>query len=416
LTLFGAIRSPRNIVFGVGQRKALPQYAARAGQRALIVTDERLAADTAFRELVDAVGAAGLTTSVFAGVIAELPVECISAGVAVGKAFGADCVIGIGGGSCLDAAKAISLLLAHGGKASDYYGEFQVPGPVLPLILMPTTSGTGSEVTPVAVLTDPDRALKIGIASPYLISETAICDPELTYTCPPSLTAVSGADALTHAIEAFTTARREPTAGLVHEHVFLGKNSFSDHYALLAIRHIGASLSAAFANGSDIVARERLMYGAMAAGLAFGTAGTAAAHAVQYPVGAMTHTPHGTGVALMMPYVMQINRDWCAPELVEIGQALGLTLPQGSVEAAADATVDAVADLFAAVGITRSLEDLGISREQLPTVVEQSLGIARLIKNNPRPLDASAMERLVEAAFTGDRMSLKARADQRKAS
>ncbi|TCQ99399.1 iron-containing alcohol dehydrogenase [Neorhizobium sp. JUb45] len=416
MTLFGATRTPRNIVFGAGQRKALPQFAARAGRRALVVTDERLAADRDFRDLIDAVGAAGVETRIFTGVIAELPVECIAAGVEAGKAFGADSVIGIGGGSCLDAAKAISLLLAHGGATADYYGEFKVPGPILPLISLPTTSGTGSEVTPVAVLTDPDRALKIGIASPYLISETAICDPELTYSCPPSLTAVSGADALTHAIEAFTTARREPSAGLVHEHVFLGKNAFSDHYALLAIEHIGASLRQAVENGNDHVARERLMFGAMAAGLAFGTAGTAAAHAVQYPVGAMTHTPHGTGVALMMPYVMQINRDWCAPELGEIGRALGVSMPDGPVELAADATIDAVADLLRAIGIPSSLKELGVTRGQLPTVCEQSLGIARLIKNNPRPLDVSSMDLLVAAAFSGDRASLVTAADKRKAS
>lgn len=416
MTLFGAIRTPRNIVFGAGQRRALSKFAARAGRRALIVTDERLAADRDFRDMVDAVKAVGIETKIFSSVIAELPVECIAAGVEAGKVFGADCVIGIGGGSCLDAAKAISLLLAHGGKPADYYGEFKIPGPILPLISLPTTSGTGSEVTPVAVLTDPDRALKIGIASPYLISDTAICDPELTYSCPPSLTAVSGADALTHAIEAFTTARREPSGDLVHEHVFLGKNAFSDHYALLAIREISASLQAAFENGSDTVARERLMFGAMAAGLAFGTAGTAAAHAVQYPVGAMTHTPHGTGVALMMAYVMQINRDWCAPELVEIGEAMGVSLPAGSLEQRADATIDAVSDLFASVGIPKSLADLGIRRDQLATVEEQSLGIARLIKNNPRPLDAPAMRLLVAAAFAGDRSSLAAQPDQRKAS
>lgn len=416
MTLFGATRTPRNIVFGVGQRRALPQYASRAGRRALIVTDERLAADRDFRDMIDAVRATGVETRIFTGVIAELPVECIAAGVERGRSFGADCVIGIGGGSCLDAAKAISLLLAHGGTTSDYYGEFKVPGPILPLISLPTTSGTGSEVTPVAVLTDPDRALKIGIASPHLISDTAICDPELTYSCPPSLTAVSGADALTHAIEAFTTATREPTPHLVHEHVFLGKNAFSDHYALVAIEHIGASLRQAVENGDDQIARERLMFGALAAGLAFGTAGTAAAHAVQYPVGAMTHTPHGTGVALMMPYVMQINRDFCAAEIVQIGRALGVPLPEGKRELAADATIDAVAELFSAIGIPASLQELGITREQLPLVCEQSLGIARLIKNNPRPLDASSMEMLVGAAFAGDRTSLKAPADHRKAS
>jgi alcohol dehydrogenase len=416
VVLFGTLRSPRNIVFGAGQRNALPLYAANAGKRALVVTDERLASDPSFRDLIDAVTSAGVATQVFTGVIAELPVECIAAGVEVGKTFGADFVIGIGGGSCLDAAKVISLLLAHGGRASDYYGEFKVPGPILPLICVPTTSGTGSEVTPVAVLTDPDKAVKIGIASPYLISQTAICDPELTYSCPPSLTAVSGADALTHAIEAYTTARREPYDTLVHDHVFLGKNALSDQYALMAIKLIGQSLKAAVDNGNDIVARERLMLGSMTAGLAFGTAGTAAAHAIQYPVGAMTHTPHGTGVAVMMPYVMQFNRDACVQEMVEIGEALGLPPSKGPSQLAADATIDAIAALFASVGIPGTLADLGITREQLPTVAEQALGSARLIKNNPRPLDLSTMTELVNAAFSGDRSALHSKQEQRKAS
>lgn len=416
MSLFGAIRSPDNIVFGVGQRSSLPKFAARAGQRALVVTDERLAADDTFRLLIDAVQASGCQTKVFAGVIAELPVECIARGVEAGRTFGADCVVGIGGGSCLDAAKVIALLLAHGGKPADYYGEFNVPGPILPLICLPTTSGTGSEVTPVAVLTDPDRAVKIGIASPYLIARTAICDPELTYTCPASLTAVSGADALTHAIEAFTTARRDPVATLVHDHVFIGKNTFSDYYALQAVEHIGASLKPAVKNGEDIVARERLMFGALAAGLAFGTAGTAAAHAVQYPVGAMTHTPHGTGVAVMMPYVMQFNRDWCTGEIAEIGRALGAPMPGETSIDAADAAIDAVATLFHEIGIPNSLRDLGIVTEQLPTIVEQALGSARLIKNNPRPMDGPSMKLLVEAAFAGDRSVLAGRQDERKAS
>jgi alcohol dehydrogenase len=416
VVLFGTLRSPRNIVFGAGQRKALPLYAAKAGKRALIVTDERLAADPSFRELVDAVTSAGVATKVFSGVIAELPVQCIAAGVEIGQSFGADLVIGIGGGSCLDAAKVISLLLAHGGKASAYYGEFKVPGPILPLICVPTTSGTGSEVTPVAVLTDPDKAVKIGIASPFLISETAICDPELTYSCPPSLTAVSGADALTHAIEAYTTARRQPYDTLVHDHVFLGKNALSDQYALMAIKLIGKSLKPAVDNGGDIVAREQLMLGAMTAGLAFGTAGTAAAHAVQYPVGAMTHTPHGTGVAVMMPYVMQFNRDSCIREMVEIGEALGLPATRAPDAFAADTAIDAVADLFASVGIPKTLADLGITAAQLPTVAEQALGSARLIKNNPRPLDLSTMTELVHAAFSGDRSALSGNPEQRKAS
>ncbi len=163
----------------------MPAYARSLGRRALIVTDERLAADPTFASLVDGIEAAGVATKVFSGTIAELPASCIAAGLAAGRAFDPDLIIGIGGGSCIDAGKVIALLLAHGGEISGYYGEFKVPGPVLPLIAVPTTSGTGSEVTPVAVIADPERAVKVGIASPHLIPHTAICDPELTYSCPP---------------------------------------------------------------------------------------------------------------------------------------------------------------------------------------------------------------------------------------
>lgn len=285
-------------------------------------------------------------------------------------------------------------------------GEFKVPGPVLPFIL--TTSGTGSEVTPVAVVTDPDRAVKVGIASPHIISHTAICDPELTHSCPSALTAVSGADALTHAIEAFTTMRRQPTGSIVHEHIFLGKNALSDNYALMAVSHIAAILKRAVDNGADREARERLMLGATMAGLAFGTAGTAVAHAVQYPIGAMTHTPHGAGVAVMMPYVMEFNRTHCEPELAEIGRAMGLDLNGRTVSEQASAAIEAVENLFTSIGVPKTIADLGIVSSQLGLVAEQAMGSARLIKNNPRPIDLGTMANLVEAAFARDRARLRA--------
>ncbi len=416
MNIFGTLRTPRNLVFGVGQRRALAGFAADLGRRALVVTDERLSGDQDFCALIDGLTEAGLAVRVFDKTIAELPLDCIAESVETGRAFGADLVVGIGGGSCLDAAKVSALLLAHGGKASDYYGEFKVPGPVLPLILLPTTAGTGSEVTPVAVITDPDRAVKVGIASPHIICHTAICDPELTYSCPPGLTAVSGADALTHAIEAYTTIRRQPTGSIVHEHVFLGKNALSDAYALMAITHIAASLKRAYDNGSDIEARQRLMLGATTAGLAFGTAGTAAAHAVQYPIGAMTHTAHGAGVAVMMPYVMDFNRDHCERELAEIGKAMGLAIAGRPPSEQAAMAIDAVAALFASIGIPKSIADLGIVETQLPLVAEQAMGSARLVKNNPRPLDLTTMSMLVDAAFAGDRSRLRTEVTARKAS
>ncbi|KKB09283.1 iron-containing alcohol dehydrogenase [Devosia chinhatensis] len=403
--IFAVSRLPRNLVFGAGQRAALPGYAAALGRKALIVTDERLAADAQFLDLMQALEAAHVDVAVFSGTIAELPASCILEGLEAGKALGADLVIGIGGGSCLDAAKIIALLLSHGGTPSDYYGEFKVPGPILPLIAIPTTSGTGSEVTPVAVVSDPDRAVKVGIASPHLIPHTAICDPELTYSCPSGLTAFSGADALTHAIEAFTNLRRSVDANTVHEHVFVGKNTFSDQHALEAIRLVSGSLETACRDGSDVLARNNLMMGSTLAGLAFGTAGTAAAHAVQYPVGALTHTPHGMGVAVMLPFVMAFNKSHAEPQMAQIADAMGVGggLSQA---ASADAAIDAVTDLFAAIGIPGSLRDLGITENQLDWIAQAAMGATRLVKNNPRPLDPASMAMLVNAAFVGDRTAL----------
>lgn len=401
-TTFGLIRAPKTLLFGAGQRLAVGPTARGLGTRALICTDKRLGADPVLRQIVQNLDAAGVASRIYDDTQAELPARPIYDCVATHADFQPELVIGIGGGSCMDMAKLVSLLLRHGGKLSDYYGEMRVPGPTLPVIAMPTTAGTGSEVTPVAVLADDERDLKVGVSSPYLIPDAAICDPELTLTCPPSLTAFSAADALTHAIEAYTAIRREPTPSLGAERVFVGKNVLSDEHALLAISAIGKHLGRAVADGSDIEARAGLMRGAMHAGLAFGTAGTAAAHAIQYPVGALTHTAHAVGVALLMPYVMAYNRPACTTEFAAIAQALGV--PQDDTERMADAAIHKVADLLQSVGIPLTLAELGLPEERIAWVAEQSMQAARLVTNNPRPLDVSAMHAIVSAAYRGERV------------
>jgi alcohol dehydrogenase len=230
----------------------------------------------------------------------------------------------------------------------------------------------------------------------------ALCDPDLTATCPPSLAAVAGADALTHAIEAFTASRRGTDADLPQKHVFIGKSALTDHFALLAIKLLGRSLETACGDSSNEAARADVMMGALAAGCAFGTAGTAAAHAVQYPVGALTHTAHGAGVATMLPYVMRYNLPAATSEIAEIGVALGLPQQGRDTDQLADATIKEVARLFSAIGITRTLADLGLPEDRIDWTAEQALGIDRLIKNNPRPFDLQAMRRLVRAAYDGD--------------
>jgi alcohol dehydrogenase class IV len=395
----GFLRSPRTILFGDGQRHALGTVARGLGQRALVCTDARLAGEAAFAGMLQGLHASGLETWVYDKTQAELPIAGVLECTEVARLFAPDVVIGIGGGSCMDMAKLVALLLTHGGDLSDYYGEMKVPGPILPLIAIPTTSGTGSEVTAVAVVADHRRDLKVGVSSPHLIPHTAICDPELTHSCPPMLTACSGADALTHAIEAFTATRREATPDLATGRVFVGKNALTDVHALAAIRLLAQHLPTAVENGGDAQARAGVMMAALHAGLAFGTAGTAAAHAIQYPVGALTHTAHAVGVAVLMPYVMAFNRPACSMEFAQIATAMGVQGHDQNV--LADAAIDAVRNLFGSIGIPSTLEGIGLSADDVAHVASQSMLAARLVNNNPRLLDEAAMAAITRAALHG---------------
>jgi len=404
--MFGALRLPRSILFGRGQRRAIGSATAKIGKRALLCTDAWQGAQPVFKEIVADLEAHGVEARIFDQTIPDLPISSIQACVEQVADFAPDVVIGVGGGSSMDMAKVVAVLLTHGGDVRAYYGEFAVPGPIIPLIAVPTTSGTGSEVTPVAVVADEERGAKVGIASPHLIPLIAICDPELTITCPPGLTACSGADALTHAVEAFTTLARPIDAMLTEQHVFVGKNVLSDHFAKLAVVNIFRFLDRAYRDGSDMEAREGLMLAALSAGCAFGTAGTAAAHALQYPVGNLTHTPHGDGVATLLPFVMQFNQPSCVGAFVELARAVGL--PEGAPDEMSQAFIDAVAELLAKVHIPRSLAALGLRADQQDFVAENALNAARLVKNNPRPLDLAAMQSITRAAFSGERAALRA--------
>jgi len=395
----GFLRSPRAILFGDGQRHALGTVARSLGRRALVCTDERLGGDAMFGAVLKDLQACGLEVLVYDKTQAELPIAGVFECTEQARVFAPDMVIGIGGGSCMDMAKLVGVLLTHGGDLSDYYGEMKVPGPILPLIAIPTTSGTGSEVTAVAVVADHRRDLKVGVSSPHLIPHTAICDPELTHSCPPLLTACSGADALTHAIESFTAVRRDAAPDLATGRVFVGKNALTDVHALTAITLLAKHLRKAVENGRDPEARAGVMMAALHAGLAFGTAGTAAAHAIQYPVGALTHTAHAVGVAVLMPYVMAFNRPACAAEFAQIATAMGVL---GSDEGTlADAAIEAVRDLFSSIGIPSTLKDIGLSADDLAHVAAQSMLAARLVNNNPRLLDEAAMTAITQAAHQG---------------
>lgn len=398
----GVMRAPRQIIFGAGQRRGLGAITAALGGNALVCTDARMAGAPEFREMLRNLRAAGASVHVFPSVEAELPAASIADCVDEVSALGIDVVVGVGGGSCIDHAKVVSALLVHGGKPGDYYGEFKIPGPSLPVIAVPTTAGTGSEVTPVAVIADPGREMKVGISSPHLIPHTAVVDPELTYTCPPSLSAHAAADALSHCVEALTAIRRPPDPALATERVFVGKSLLTDNYALSGIELIGRSIVAACSGGGEEAARAELHLGALYGGLALGTAGTAAAHALQYPIGALTHTPHGAGVGTLLPYVMAYNLPARTAEFAAVASALGCPSDGTPQRDHAQAAVHRVAELLGTVGIPRDLAKLGLPEDRLDWVAERGMSATRLVDNNPRPLDSGELGRILRAAFDGD--------------
>jgi alcohol dehydrogenase class IV len=401
----GQLRLPADVRFGWGSRTAIPELAAAMGRRVFVVTDAFLARTDAFVALLDELRLTGVDVAVHVDVPVELPVDAVHRSGEIARAFGPDVVLGYGGGSALDAAKLVALLCAHGGRLSDYYGENAVPGPVVPLLAVPTTAGTGSEVTPVAVISDPDRALKVGVSSPHLIPRVAVVDPELTVGAPRGVTTHAGIDAFVHAVESFTARDLAPEPRAVMP-VFVGRNELTDPLSLEAASLIHRALPRVVADGGDVSARIDMARGSLFAGMAFGAAGTHLSHAIQYPVGAMTHTPHGLGTGTLLPYVLEA----CAPavpeRLARLGEALGLPAAGTQLEGAR-AAVDEVAALCARIGLPLSLAEMGIVEADIDRIVVLTMQVTRLVSIAPMAADAASIRSIVTAAVVGDRRRLR---------
>jgi alcohol dehydrogenase class IV len=394
MTDFAVLRAPSQVLFGTGMAAAAGRVAAGHGHRVLVITDPIIAGTPGYATVLDSLS--DLDVTVFADAVVDVPRSAVDAAVALGESVKPDVIVAVGGGSVIDLAKVTALVLAHGGPLENYYAVQSVPGPVVPLIALPTTAGTGSEATPVSVVTDPATQMKIGVASPFLIPLHAICDPLLTIGAPPVVTAHSGIDALSHAIEAYMAAREEPTVELVLGRPQVGKNLLSDTLALTAVGHIAGNLVRAVEDGSDVEARTGMLYGSLLAGIAFGNSGVSAAHALQFAVGAATHTSHGLGTGLLLPYVMEFNRPARPADIAELSSLLG-----------GDA-VERVHALGQQIGLPASLAEIGIAQSDLRAMAEASVGIKRLIDNNPRPLDADSLEAILDAAWHGDPERLRA--------
>ncbi|MBI3839072.1 MAG: iron-containing alcohol dehydrogenase [Planctomycetia bacterium] len=392
--------SAGQIVFGPGAVRQLGELAKRLGlKRILVVTDARLVEAGIYDEVRRPLGE-WTTLDVFNGGEPEPSLQVAERCVAHARDFAPDGLIGLGGGSNMDLAKMAAAVLAHGGTPRDYLGEDRIPGPILPLVCVPTTSGTGSEVSAAGVFTDQDNHIKVGAISNYFRPKVALVDPRLTLSCPHKVTADSGIDAMTHAIEAFT-AVDNATFPLPPGEVslFQGRHPLGDCLAEKAISLIGKNLARAVENPDDLAAREGMALGAMLAGLAFSNVGVALVHALEYPIGGATHCSHGAGNGLLLPHVMRYNLPVRQREFARIAQLLGVDTTGRTEREAAVQAVGAIEALNHKIGIPARLRDLGAKQEQIPEFAEKGLAIARIIRVNPRVPKLPEVIKLLNEAY-----------------
>jgi alcohol dehydrogenase class IV len=286
--------------------------------------------------------------------------------------FAPDAVLSIGGGSVLDAAKLFAARLTNREPLREWLGIDRIGSPGVPLILVPTTAGTGSEVTPNAIVTLPDEALKVGIVSRHLLPQLVILDATLTLGLPQPITAATGMDAFIHALESYISTKANP---------------ISDMYAMESMRLIGANLVEAYRNGQSLEAREAMLLGSMYGGLALTAAGTAAVHALAYPLGGMFDITHGVANSMLLPHVMRFNRDAIVERLAKVARALELPRHDDDDEAAADSLLASIATWTEVMAIPQNLREFGVSEADLQPLAEAALKVKRLLGNNPKPLD-----------------------------
>jgi alcohol dehydrogenase len=386
---FGLLRPPGTVLCGAGMAEGVGDLARAHGEHVLLVTDSYLAGASQGQQVQQSLRDVGLRVTVLDAAEPELPLGSVERARDAARAIGPDVIVGLGGGSCLDLAKLIALGLSTDRPYQDFYPGTEPIGDLLPLLALPTTAGTGSEVTPVAVLGDPDRTLKVGISHPKLTPTVALCDPLLSHGAPAAVTAYAGIDALAHAIESYCAIGHQGWSAIAGK-VFVGRNRFTDLFALEAIALLGGSLERAVEDDPD--ARADAMLGSLYAGLAFATGGTALAHALQYPIGARTKTPHGLGVGVMLPHVMRFNAPALGERLSDVGGALG-------VEPSADAAIARVAEIGAALGVPATIAEIGVDAADLDEIVDLALGIGRLVSNNPREVTRENLTELVATAY-----------------
>lgn len=389
------------IIFGNGAIHKLGELLESMNARNIfLITDKGIVQSGILRLVMSILEKGDFNVKVFDATIPEPPISIVLECYEYAKSqINADVIIGLGGGSSIDLAKVVALLVAHGGRLQDYFGENAIPSPIAPLIAIPTTAGTGSEVTSVAVVTDTDNHIKVGISNNYLRPAVALLDPELTLQLPPYVTACSGIDALAHAIEAYL-AKDFKYIQAEGDILFQGSAPISDALALQAIELISKNLITAVQQGTNLEARSNMLLGSLLAGLAFSNAGTAAAHALAYPIGGIAKSPHGEVTGLLLPYVIDFNARTMEDKIRRLSQAL--LLPAANHQSSLDTTkavVSHIIDMLQQIGLPTRLSSIGITKEQLPGIAEKAIKIERLIRNNPRTVTIEGFMDLLEKAY-----------------
>ncbi|MDB2515776.1 iron-containing alcohol dehydrogenase [Planktomarina temperata] len=353
------------------------------GDRVLLVTDPGMMATGLVQQATDCLRAAGVEVTLFDQVQADPSEEIVLQ--AAQQALGKTGVIGFGGGSSLDVAKLAALLAASNQPLAEAYGIGNAQGPRLPLVLVPTTAGTGSEVTPISIVTT-GASEKMGVVSPLLLPDMALLDPELTLGLPAHVTAATGIDAMVHAIEAYAS-------------VNANNNPISRALAVEALGLMGRMLLRAVQKPDDLEARTGMLLGSMLAGQAFANSPVAAVHALAYPIGGHYKVPHGLSNALVLPHVLRFNAQVAPQAYAALLPHVFPDLPAMSVAEAALQFAESMADLSRACGLEQGLRDMGIAREALPILARDAMNQTRLLVNNPRPVDEAAALKIYEAAW-----------------
>lgn len=389
--MVSAITFPRIVRLGAGALETLPAVLGELGlTRPLLVTDAFLAGNGAVARLRAITASAGVELAVFADTVPDPTTDSLAPGLQAARAHAADCVIGFGGGSPMDTAKALALLVAQGGEMRSYKAPRVNAGPALPIIAIPTTAGSGSEATQFTVITDSATDEKMLCPGLAFLPVASIIDYELTISMPPRLTADTGIDALTHAIEAYVSRKANP---------------ISDGLALSAIRTIGGYLDRAYRDGNDRQAREAMMHAATQAGMAFSNASVCLVHGMSRPIGAHFHVAHGLSNAMLLPEITAFSLAGAPRRYAECARALGVAAARHSDDAAAEALLDAIRTMCHAMDVPTP-RDYGIDENRwhqlIPLMAEQALASGSPA-NNPVVPSHAEIEQLYRNVYASAR-------------